>query len=190
MSTTNQQNKAAVWDYWQKLNHVPNDQTADVVRAACHPDVDWNGSAPIDRLVGVDALIADFWEPLLRSFPDLKRTPDIFMGGIDDGQSGFASDGGAEWVTGCGHLSGTFTRDWLGIPASGKKTHMYFGQFYLMREGNTRGTIVMLWETEDTLQSGEATPGLSEQMTRLRPLLGQHPAYTTCEVGYADHPLN
>ena len=61
---------------------------------------------------------------------------------------------------------------------------------YLMREGSTRGTIVMLWETEDTLQSGEATPGLSEQMTRLRPLLGQHPAYTTCEVGYADHPLN
>ena len=42
----------------------------------------------------------------------------------------------------------------------------------------------------DTLQSGEATPGLSEQMSRLRPLLGQHPAYTTCEVGYADHPLN
>ena len=81
MSSLNQSNKAAVWDFWQKLNHVPNDQIADVIRAACHDDVDWNGSAPIDRLVGIDALIADLWEPLLRSFPDLKRTPDIFMGG-------------------------------------------------------------------------------------------------------------
>lgn len=143
MSSTNQTNKAAVWDYWQKLNHVPNDQIADVVRAACHRDVDWNGSAPIDRLVGVDALISGFWEPLLRSFPDLERTPDIFMGGIDDGQSRFAGDEGTQWVSGCGHLTGTFEQDWLGIPASHKKTHMYFGQFYVMRDAKIAESYVM-----------------------------------------------
>lgn len=143
MSFSNQNNKAAVWDYWQKLNHVPNDQIPDVVRAACHSDVDWNGSAPIDRLLGVDALIADFWEPLLRAFPDLQRVPDIFMGGIDDGRSRFASNADTEWVSGCGHLIGTFCEDWLGIPASKKKTHMYFAQFYLMRENKIAESYVM-----------------------------------------------
>ena len=86
MSSRNQENKAAVWDYWQKLNHVPNDQVADIIRSAVHDDVNWNGSAPIDQVQGVDGLIADVWEPLLRSFPDLKRTPDIFMGGIEEGE--------------------------------------------------------------------------------------------------------
>ena len=143
MSLLNQANKAAVWEFWQKLNHVPNDEIGDVIRAACHDDIDWNGSAPIDRLEGVDSLIADFWEPLLRSFPDLKRTPDVFMGGVDGGETRFSTDDGTEWVSGCGHLTGTFVADWLGIPASGKKTHIYFGQFYVMREGKISASYVM-----------------------------------------------
>lgn len=61
---------------------------------------------------------------------------------------------------------------------------------YLLRDGPTRGFIVMLWETESTLHSGEATPGLADQLNRLRPLLGHHATYSACEVGYADHPQN
>lgn len=144
MSTSlNQNNKAAVWDYWQKLNHAGIENMPEVVRAAVHDDVNWNGSAPIDRLVGVDALITEFWEPLLRSFPDLKRTPDIFMGGIEDGESRYAGEQGEQWVSGCGHLTGTFVEDWLGIPATGRKTNMYFGQFYVMREGKIAESYVM-----------------------------------------------
>lgn len=144
MSTSlNQNNKAAVWDYWQKLNHAGIENMPEVVRAAVHDDVNWNGSAPIDQLVGVDALITEFWEPLLRSFPDLKRTPDIFMGGIEDGESRYAGEHGEQWVSGCGHLTGTFVEDWLGIPATGRKTNMYFGQFYVMREGKIAESYVM-----------------------------------------------
>ncbi len=139
----NQNNKAAVWDFWSKLNHAGIENMPEVVRDAVHEDVNWNGSAPIDQLVGVDALITDFWEPLLRSFPDLKRTPDIFMGGIDEGESRYAGDHGEQWVSGCGHLTGTFVEDWLGIPATGRKTNMYFGQFYVMRDGKIAESYVM-----------------------------------------------
>ena len=61
---------------------------------------------------------------------------------------------------------------------------------YILRDGHTRGFIVMLWETESTLKSGEATPGLAEQLVRLHPLLGLHATYSACEVGFADHSLN
>ena len=131
----NQRNKAAVWDYWQKLNHVGVDNAPAAIRAAVHDDVDWNVSAPIDQLVGVDSVIADFWLPLLDSFPDLQRAPYIFMGGIESGESRWTSEIGAEWVSGCGYLSGTFVKDWLGIPATGRKTNIWFGVFYTMREG-------------------------------------------------------
>ncbi len=134
-NTLNQQNKEIVWDFWQKLNHVGAENAPAAIRAAVHEDVDWNGSAPIDQIVGVEGLIADFWLPLLHSFPDLKRAPYVFMGGIETGLSDWAGEPGGEWVTGCGYLSGTFVNDWLGIPATGKKTNIWFGQFYLMREG-------------------------------------------------------
>lgn len=141
--SANQANKTAVWDYWQKLNHVGAENVAEVIRAAVHEDVNWNGSAPIDQLLGVDALISGFWEPLLNSFPDLKRTPYIFLGGIDDGESAYGSGDGEQWVSGCGYLTGTFVRDWLGIPATGKKTNIHFGQFYVMSEGKIAESYVM-----------------------------------------------
>lgn len=139
----NQQNKERVWDFWQKLNHVGVENVPDVIRAAVHDDIDWNGSAPIDQIKGAEALIADFWLPLLHSFPDLKRTPYIFMGGLESGASAYTNRVGDEWVSGCGYLSGTFENDWLGIPATGKKTNIHFGQFYVMREGKIAESYVM-----------------------------------------------
>ena len=143
MSTLlNQRNKEVVWNYWQRLNHVGVDNVPDVVRAAVHDDVDWNGSAPIDQIVGVDNLISGFWLPLLHAFPDIKIRPYVFMGGIESGESTWASDVGSEWVTGCGYLTGTFVKDWLGIPASGVKTNIWFGQFYRLRDGKIAESYV------------------------------------------------
>lgn len=122
----NQKNKEFVWDFWQKLNYATDETARGVIEAAMHKDVNWNGPHPINHLGGVDAVIADYWLPLLKSFPDIKRKPYIFMGGFS---------GEEEWVSGVGYLTGTFTKDWLGIPATGEKTNIHFGQFYVMREG-------------------------------------------------------
>ncbi|MFN8484292.1 MAG: ester cyclase [Anaerolineae bacterium] len=133
-SRSNQRNKEIVWAYWQKMNYATPGQVAGIVKEAIHPDVNWNASAPINQILGVDALITDFWEPLRRSFPDIKRNPYIFMGGIDT-ETVYGEQRGEEWVAGVGYLTGTFVQDWLGIPATGKKTNIHFGQFYVMREG-------------------------------------------------------
>ena len=140
----NQANKAAVWDLWQRLNHAGLDQVPDLLRGALRADVNWNVSAPIDQVTGVDAVIADFWLPLLQAFPDLKRAPYVFMGGIDESSAMYATVGGEEWVSGCGYLTGTFVKDWLGIPASGKKTNIWFGVFYVLREGKIAEAYLQL----------------------------------------------
>ncbi len=144
MTQLNHANKEAVWDLWQRLNYATRDQVPDLLRAAVHSDVSWNVSAPIDQLLGVDAVIADFWLPLLDSFPDLKRAPYVFMGGIDASSQLYATAGGEEWVSGCGYMTGTFVKDWLGIPATRKKTNIFFGVFYVLREGKVAETYLQL----------------------------------------------
>ena len=138
----NQRNKEIVWDYWQKINHVGVDNVPAAIRAAVHDDVDWNGSAPIDQIVGVENLISGFWLPLLHSFPDLKIRPYVFMGGIESGVSEWGGEAGTEWVSAVGYLTGTFANDWLGIPATGIKTNIWFGQFYRMHEGKIAESYV------------------------------------------------
>lgn len=122
----NQQNKSTIWNLWQRMNYAVPDSFGELFRAAAHEDINWNGPQPINQIVGIDALVAEVWQPLRTSFPDLKRSTDIFLGGLS---------GGEEWVSAHGYLVGTFVNDWLGIPATGEKTNIRFGQFYVMREG-------------------------------------------------------
>jgi predicted ester cyclase len=107
------------------MNHAQAKEVPGIVKKAFHKDVDWNGPQPINQIRGPDELIGDFWEPLRHSFPDIKREADILMGGVDNDE---------DWVSGIGYLTGTFVHDWLGIPATGNKTHIHFGQFFVMRE--------------------------------------------------------
>ncbi|MFT5196378.1 MAG: hypothetical protein ACI85U_003410, partial [Candidatus Promineifilaceae bacterium] len=99
----NQKNKEIVWDMWQKINHVGIDNVPDVIRAVMHKNVNWNASAPIDHIEGVEAVINNFWRPMFHSFPDLKIKPYIFMGGTDGGESIIGSNHKEEWVSGCGY---------------------------------------------------------------------------------------
>ena len=131
----NQYNKERVWNYWQKMNYATPDQLAGIVQETFHRDVNWNGSNPINHLDGVDNIISAFWEPFRKSFPDVKRKADILMGGLN---------GDEEWVSGVGYFTGTFVQDWLGIPATCKKTNIHFGQFYLMREGKIAEAYLIL----------------------------------------------
>ncbi len=121
----NQRNKAVVWEYWQRMNHAQSKEVPGIVKKAFHKDVDWNGPQPINQIRGSEALLSEFWQPLLNSFPDIKREAHILMGDVDSDD---------DWVSGCGYLTGTFVHDWLGIPATGKKTHIHFGQFFVMRD--------------------------------------------------------
>ncbi len=143
-NSLNQRNKEAVWHYWQKLNHVGNEDVPAVIQAAAHDDVNWNASAPIDQIMGAEGLISDFWLPMRASFPDIKFAPYIFMGGIESGESHFGTEEGTEWVSGCGYLTGSFERDWLGIPATGLKTNIWFGVFYVLREGKIAEAYLQL----------------------------------------------
>ncbi len=141
----NQQNKSRVWDFWQRLNYASADQLMPLFQAVMQPDVNWNGSQPINQVVGVDAVVEQVWQPLLAAFPDLKRQTDVFLGG---------ACGGEDWVTGRGYLVGTFVNDWLGIPATGRKTHIRFGQFYVMREGKIAESYVIFDMLDVIRQAG------------------------------------
>ena len=134
-SEVNQTNKERVWDFWQRMNHIGPDGAADLIRSAFHEDVNWNASHPINQLEGVETLITDFYRPLLESFPDLRRDPYVFMGGGFEGEY---------WVSATGYLTGTFVKDWLGIPATDDKTNIWFGQFYVMKDGKITESYAVL----------------------------------------------
>lgn len=132
----NQDNKKRVWEFWQAIESADNDQFLVIAQEFMASDVVWNGPDPINRLNGVRAFAADFWTPLMQSFPDLTRETHIFMGGQSNGRvNGDISKDGRMWVSGTGYLTGTFTNDYLTIPANQKEVRIRWGEFCCMEEG-------------------------------------------------------
>ena len=135
MSQAIQANKALIWDLWQKLNHFQIADLPKLIHSSFHEYVDWNGPAPVNKLRGRSDLLSKFWLPLRRAFPDLKREPAVFMAG---------ESAGVNWVSGTGYFTGTFDANWLGIPATGRKTFIRFGQFYVLREERIAESYLIL----------------------------------------------
>ena len=51
---------------------------------------------------------------------------------------------GGDWVCATGHYIGTFTKDWLHIPATGKSIRLRFGDFYKVEDGLITDCFVIL----------------------------------------------
>lgn len=132
----NQSNKHVVWDFWQALEKAEPNQVDEAVRSAMDANLVWHGPDPINQLDGADAFVADFWLPLLHSFPDLTRQTHIFCGGESNGRiDGNISLDGKMWVSGTGYLTGTFAQDYLSIPATRGEVKIRWGEFCRMEAG-------------------------------------------------------
>jgi len=140
---TNQVKKRTVMDFWRALENTAPGQLKDAMSLYVNADMAWNGPDPINRLQGADAFIAGYWLPLLRSFPDLHRETHIFFGGRSNGRIDGLLDG-EMWVCGTGLFSGTFSRDYLDIPASGKRVSIRWGEFCRLRNGKVDVTYLLL----------------------------------------------
>jgi predicted ester cyclase len=141
----NQHNKDRIWKFWQQLNRANELSVAPVAREYLDEAIDWTGSHPLNQLRGWDAVVANFWQPFMRAFTNLRRECFVFIGGQ------FADK---DWVAATGVFSGTFTREWLGIPASGKTTTIRFGEFNAMRDGKIIETYILLDLVDVMRQAG------------------------------------
>ena len=140
MSERNQRNKQHFWDFWNALPHSTD--APHTAQHYLHDDFIWNGPHPLNAKHGLSAFISDFWGPLRASVPDVERRTDIMFGGYFDH---------ADWVCATGYFSGTFAADWLGIPATGQRVNIRFGDFWRF-EGDKIAECFMLLDIPDVMR--------------------------------------
>lgn len=112
------------------------------------PDVDWRGAHPLNEMHGIEAVDETVWAPLHHAMPDLERRDLIVIGGSFEGQ---------EMVACMGHYCGTFRRDWLGIPATGKPVYLRYGEVHAVREGMIVQSSC-LWDILDLMRQAGFWP--------------------------------
>jgi len=114
-----------------------------LLKAHCHHNIVFDGPHPINQLADPNGIADGFWQPFYASFPDMVRQPYIFIGG--------SSFDGTTWVSSTGDFIGTFSHDWLGIPATGDSIHLRYGEFCKIYDGKI-AEIILLLDIPDLLQ--------------------------------------
>lgn len=111
-------------------------------------DAEWRGAHPLNEMRGIQAIEAQVWAPLLRSFPDLERRDLILVGGSYEGR---------DYVAAVGHLCGTFRADWLTIPATGRPVYIRYGEVHEIRDGRIVQSNC-LWDILDVIRQAGFWP--------------------------------
>ena len=112
---------------------------------AYHPDAEWRGAHPLNEIRGVAAMARDVWGPLIHSFPDLERRDVILIGGETDG---------TQMVGAVGHYCGTFRKDWLTIPATGRPIYIRYGEMHRVEGGKIAQSTVLIDVLDVIRQAG------------------------------------
>ena len=111
-------------------------------------DAEWRGAHPLNEMRGVEAIAATVWEPLLAAMPDLERRDLIVAGGSYEGR---------DYVAAVGHYCGTFSVDWLGIPATGRPVFLRYGEVHEVRDGRIVQSSC-LWDILDLIRQAGLWP--------------------------------
>jgi predicted ester cyclase len=117
--------KSVVRALWADLEGAPARFTPRRIDLF-HPDAEFHGPAPIDRLEGREAIAEALFAPLAAAFPLAARRPYLFLGGTWQGQT---------WVATTGNLIGEQLRPWCRVPAGAGPRTLRFGEFYRVEEG-------------------------------------------------------
>jgi len=110
-------------------------------------------------------MAAKVWLPLLEAFPDLERRDLIFVGGRYQERTFLAA---------MGHYCGTFRRDWLTIPATGRVAFLRFGEVHEVSAGRIQRSWC-LWDLLDLMRQAQVwplAPSLGVECTWPGPITG------------------
>ncbi len=126
------------------------------------PEANVNVVHPFNELAGGLGLYEQLISPLAAAFDGLYRRDDIVMSGSFEGQ---------DWISATGYYAGRFSRDWLGIRASGELAYLRFGEFHRMESGKAVESYIFLDIPELMVAVGQwpilDSPGLTRGFTGL-----------------------
>jgi predicted ester cyclase len=130
------------------LAESPANTTEAELKKISAPNSIWRMSHPLNEVATCAKAFHTVWLPLKQSMPDLERRDLIFVGGAFEGRT---------YVAAIGHYGGTFRKDWLDIPATGRPVYLRYGEVYEVKEGK----IVQancLWDILDFMRQAGFWP--------------------------------
>ncbi|MGB0844725.1 MAG: hypothetical protein ACPGVN_08300 [Alphaproteobacteria bacterium] len=156
--------KSAFRSYCEAFRQTSADLWGDATHSFFSKDANINVVHPFNDLSGAQAYQDTFLASLGASFKHLRRSDYIAHGGTYEDQN---------WLTCTGYYTGLFDTPWLGIQPTNTVTHLRFGEFHRMENGQAVESYIYLDIPELMIAAGQwpikSSPGLERGFTGFLP---------------------
>ncbi len=131
-------NKNLITSFFKEMNQTKIEDVNNVLETYFHKNVIVNITSPFEELSGIEEFNNSFWTPLFHSFTAIENQPYILLGGDYEERS---------YVSCTGNFIGTFTKDWVGIPANQQPTWLRYAAHFMIEDKK----IIKAWFFFDML---------------------------------------
>lgn len=156
--TDRSDHKKLLADFLDEIGTCELDDIEQVVHSYSHENAVWEIFHPFNTLNGLSEVCQEFWQPLKLSFPDLEVRQHFAIAGDFEGQ---------EWVSTLGHVMGSLSSPWIGIPPTHQVCYLRFGLNALIEDGKIARAYILLDVVDVMRQAGwypfREMPGSQEQ---------------------------
>ncbi|MEM9350123.1 MAG: ester cyclase [Pseudomonadota bacterium] len=155
-------------DFRLQIRQVLDEITQNPAAAKEHlaPDCVWDAAHPVNRLIGPEAVIEGFLEPLQAALNGLERRDILFLGGNNRLESG------GRWVACITHYIGNFVAPLFGLAPSGSMVFFRSGEFYRLDDDGRITESKVIFDMIDLMRQTRRmpVPSLGDEVTFMPPV--------------------
>lgn len=159
------------------LIRAPEAELGRVAHDLLDPECDWRVSAPVEALIGPEAVLENFILPLRRALRHTIRRDEIFIGGAN-----IRAEGG-DWSASFTHYLGTFCAPLFGAAPSSHLAFLRAGEFYRVDAGKITKARIIIDLPDLMRQAGRAPFPASYGLETLFPGPATHDGVLPSDAG-------
>jgi len=178
----NIKNKKHVRNLLKDLAESSLDSLKENLKKVYHNEAELNGFHPINEIKSLDSIHALLWMPLKISFPDLERRDNLIIGGSFQDKV---------FVSCVSHLTGTFTKPWLNVPATQKTIHLRTCEVHQLKDDKIIKSYVLIDTVNFIRQAGywPINPSLGIEEMWPGPITGDGTTHENSDVNLSNTSL-
>ena len=178
----NIRNKKYVRNLLKDIAESSLDSLKKNLEKAYHNEAELNGFHPINEIKDLDSIHELLWMPLKISFPDLERRDNLIIGGSFQDKV---------FVSCVSHLTGTFTKPWLNVPATQKTIHLRTCEVHQLKDDKIIKSYVLIDTVNFIRQAGywPINPSLGIEEMWPGPITGDGTTHENNDVNLSNTSL-
>ncbi len=154
--------KRLIYEFTTNCHHLDEQKMLSLLNTYYSSNANFKAPYPLPELNGIEQIYQSYYQPLLKSFPDLRKHLSHLLAGTCDNQ---------DWVVASGYYVANFEADFLDIPCTNNAVWIRYAEYYQFKDQKIVASMLFVDLIDLMLQAGiRIVPTIGPEIHSLPPI--------------------